>query len=263
MIVHGRYLESIVHRLYHKLLQLCHPSFLLLKFRTNGMLGAHVYRRIYDRVSQLPDHSFVEIGAASGAGTIVMARGYQHAGNRSRIVAVEKCQGGSRQKYGDYGENLAILQANLKRHGVSEQVSLFTRTLDEQSSPDLFKLFSDEKISGFMVDADGRLDRDFALLWPRTVENGLIIVDDCPQVADLECLVQLHGSSGKKLYMTAAGWAQIVEAGLVDRVSRVGETMFAYKPPGSQQTVFPRNELQKVVTTAEQEYLQALASIDA
>lgn len=240
-----------------------HPWFSALKARTNGMLTVEIYRAIYNRAAVLPDMPFVEIGAASGTATIAIASAYDRTGKRSKILAVEKCHGGSRRQYGGYTENLAILKRNLSQYGVSDKVVLFTGNLYHETASSLLEMVENQAIAGFMHDADGRLDRDFALFWPRTIDGGVIIVDDCPAELDLEHLIRTRGSSGRKFYMAAVAWAIIRDAGLVDRIERMGTTIFARKPENSGDRMVPTDALQEAVLNAREEYKAAFEHYQA
>jgi len=237
---------------------IAHPRFAWLTYRTNGMLWPDVYAEVHRRLIAVPDLPFVEVGAASGTGTIAMAWAYSKAGHQAKIVAVEKCEGGSRDRFGDFDDNLATLNDNLARYGCSQHVRLFTDRLSLDSRDTLLQAIGGSTISGFMHDADGRLDRDFDLLWPLTIDGGLIIVDDCLARAELGELLAEKGSSGRKFFMTAAGWKVIVAAGLVEQATRIDSTVFAVKPAGSGLTV-PTEEIRSAIDQAAQDYDQALA----
>ncbi|MGH7898555.1 MAG: hypothetical protein ACREQQ_11420, partial [Candidatus Binatia bacterium] len=90
-------LFSILSYLYNRTL---HPRFLDLKRRAGGMLPAAVYHRLYDEVVKLPDLDIVEVGGAAGAGSIAIALAMQESSKRSKLVVVERCEGGSRVPFG-------------------------------------------------------------------------------------------------------------------------------------------------------------------
>ena len=203
-----------------------------LKYATNGMLGAEVYADLARRAATTEDLPFVEIGAAAGTGTIALAWGFAKAGHRSRIYSIERCEGGSRARFGGYQDNLEILERNLTRFGVRDRVELYTQDLTLPTANEFLSRLPGDTLAGFMHDADGRLDRDFAIFWPRTVAGGLIIVDDCIDSPDLAQLMAERGAGGRKYYVTAAGWQVILAAGLVSDVERLGSTVFARRAAG-------------------------------
>lgn len=230
------------------------PRWSWMKWRTGGMLSPLGYRAIYRAARALPDLPFVEIGAASGSATIAIARGFIDTGRSAPVVAVEKCEGGSRERFGGYDDNLAILERNLQRFGVAGRVRLFTRAIDEQSAPDLLQLVGGDRISGFMHDADGRLDRDFTLFWPLTIDGGLIIVDDFTDDDDIAGLYRAHGISAKKKLMALRAVRVMTAHGLFERETMVGDTLFGRKPSGLEGRAVPVDELRAAVEAARGEY---------
>ena len=113
------------------------PDFFRLKLATQGMLPARVYRELYGAVRDLPNLDIVEVGAGSGSATVAMALAMRDAGLRSRIVSVEKCEGGSRLDYGDRATNLNLLETHLVQFGVRDRVVLFPQMLTLENGPDL------------------------------------------------------------------------------------------------------------------------------
>ena len=81
------------------------PRISMMKLRTRGMLNPKTYKALYEEVRALPDLPFVEVGAASGAGTISIGWAFADSGKRAKILSVEKCEGGSRTRYGGYSDN--------------------------------------------------------------------------------------------------------------------------------------------------------------
>ena len=201
-----------------------------MKLRTGGMLHPRVYAALYREARSLSDRPFVEIGAAAGSATIALAWGYRDAGHESRIVAVERCQSGSRSRFGGFEDNLAILTRNLEHHRVGDRVALFTQALTAASAGDLVDQLRIEAISGFMHDADGHLDRDFPAFWPLTEPGGLIVVDDYLTTAELALKSASRHRALRKYRLTRTLLDMLIDRGLFVPGGRVGHTCFGRKP---------------------------------
>ena len=202
------------------------PYFWYLKERTRGMLAPAAYRQIYELAKGLPDLPFVEVGA--GASTIALARGFRDSGKGAPVVSIEKCEGGSRARFGDYDDNLRILRRNLSRFGVLEGVRLFAKPFREGDAEELLETVGSLRIAGFMHDADGRLDRDFSVLWPMVVNGGLLVVDDY-EMPDVEALIAAHPARVRKKLMIKRGLDLLIEAGMFAVEQRHGSTVFGRK----------------------------------
>ena len=227
------------------------PYFWYVQRRARGMMSPHAYRKLHDLAIGLPDLPFVEVGAAAGASSIALARAIKSAGKRAPIIAIEKCSGGSRTSYGGFDDNLRILKRNLYRFGVFDHVRLFTKRFCESNADELLSVIGSSRIAGFMHDADGRLDRDFAVLWPRVVPGGLIVVDDYEMPG--RDLMTAHPMRARKKLMIKRGLDLLTEAGMFVPECLVGKTRFGRKPDGvvAPRSVFSR--LRQVVETTGEE----------
>lgn len=194
------------------------------------MLHPRVYASLYRQARLLSDKPFIEIGAASGSATIALAWGYRDVGHVSRIVAVERCQSGSRSRYGGFTDNLAILTRNLEQHRVSDRVHLFTQALTAASARDLIGQLGIEAISGFMHDADGRLDRDFSVFWPLTEPGGLIVVDDYLTARELSSKSASRHPALPKYRLTRTLLEMLIDRRLFVPFGRIDHTCFGRKP---------------------------------
>ena len=91
----------------------------------NGMLPLHVYERIFETAKTSSGTTFLEVGTAHAAGTVCLALGLQASGRAGKVYTFEKILGGSRERYGDYDENIAIIRNNLAEFGVADTVELW------------------------------------------------------------------------------------------------------------------------------------------
>lgn len=236
------------------------PLATALKLTTGGLLNPRVYQRLHRVAQTLPDLPFVEIGAASGAGTVALARGYARSSKRSPIVAVEKCEGGTRVDHGGYGDNLARLERNLRRFGVRGRVLLHARQLDEHSFPALEPLLGSGGLAGFLSDADGRLDRDFGLLWERVVPGGLIVVDDYADRPQFRPISERYPDGGTKHLLTFELLNVLMAAGYFQPEEQIGDTVFGRKPAAAPPSGFPAAQLHAARSAVAARRSAALAS---
>jgi predicted O-methyltransferase YrrM len=142
----------------------------------NGMLPHEVYTQLFRLALELRIGSVLEIGTAHGAATAAIALGTQQARSQVRIYTVDSFGGrfSSRRAYGSPDDNLNIVRNNFKALGIDSLITVFKGTSDEFcSSSHLPQL-----ISMLMLDADGRIDRDFNYYYELVAKDGIIIIDD-------------------------------------------------------------------------------------
>ena len=136
------------------------------------MLPIAVYERLYRAALESPGGTFVEIGTAGGAATIALALGARAAGKRFHIYTADPFDLGSRLSIGSVAHNLALVRAGFDAFGVADDI-----TIVAGESSDLLKRLRD-KASILLIDADGRIDRDIALLYARLTPSAQIVIDD-------------------------------------------------------------------------------------
>lgn len=220
-------LRPLAARAYHAIRD---PRFAALQRRTHGMLSPAVYRRLYDEMRATPDLDVVEIGGAAGAGSIAIAWALRDAGKTSHLVVVEKCEGGSRSRIGDRQDNLHLILGNFRRFGVADRVTLYPHQLTLANGDEVLRLVSTPQIAALVHDADGAIDRDIALFWPRLRPGGLIVIDDVDIRPDFKPVSPRHPRGGTKAVLTTRLLDQLIRWGLIEPVDRVRNTLFARKP---------------------------------
>ena len=207
----------------HRVQNLCrgflYGRFYVLQRETDGLLPAKIYERIYNEVRKLPDLDIVEIGGAAGAASIAIGWAMKRDHKKSKLIIVEKCEGGSRAQYGGRQDNLMRLERNLKRFRVTDSVVIFPEYLTFENGQRVLGLLETRQIAAFMLDADGCIHRDFHFFWPRLHPDGLIIVDDYQEARDAKHDLTFHLLN------------RLMEWGLFDMTDRVGSTVFGRKPP--------------------------------
>jgi hypothetical protein len=149
-----------------------------VKDDTFGMLSLPVYRRIYETAASCGGGTFVEIGTSQGAATIAMALGGKAAGKPFRIYSADEFVVGSRPKGGSPEEKLGIVRRGYEKFGVAEWIENVIG-----SSADLPDAAALPRIDLLLIDADGRIDRDLALLHERLAPDAPVIVDDIDDAA--------------------------------------------------------------------------------
>jgi predicted O-methyltransferase YrrM len=217
------------------------------------MLPAAVYHCLYDEVRRLPDLDIVEVGGASGAASVVISRAMIESGKTSRLVVVEKCEGGSRTPFGSRERNLARLQAHLDRFG-ARNVAIFPEELTFENGAEVLSLLGTPEIGALVLDADGRIDRDFFHFWPRLCPGGLLVVDDAVELRDFRPRSPRHPDGGTKFLLTARLLQQFVRWGLFEPRRRVRNTLFGRKPEGADFSRFDRAVCERIVAEVEEEW---------
>ncbi|BAY32320.1 hypothetical protein NIES2107_42080 [Nostoc carneum NIES-2107] len=233
--------------------QVTNSKFYHLREQTNGMLLPLVYKKIYQLCLQLPDLDIIEVGGAAGTGSIAIGWSIRDSQKKSKLIVVEKCQGGTRTDVGGYTENLELIQKHFENFGVTEQVRLFPQELTFSNGQEAIALINTPKIAAFIHDADGRIDRDFYLFWPLLQPGGLIIVDDYANEAKFQPISDRHPQGGAKSLITYRLLNQMIEWGLFQTTYKVGKTIFGIKPPHADFSRFNLQTCQKIIAEVNNE----------
>lgn len=246
-------LKSVAKSVYLASESATNSKFYNLRQQTNGMLLPIVYKRIYQLCYDLPDLDIVEVGGATGATSIAIAWAIRDAKKNAKLVVVEKCQGGTRIDVGGYDENLRLIQQHFEDFGVREQLRMFPHELTFEKGKEVIDLIKTPKISAFIHDADGRVDRDFYLFWPLLEPGGLIIIDDYANKANYQPVSDRHPTGGAKSMITYRLLNQIIDWGLFQTTHKIGKTIFGIKPYNADFNRFDREVCQQIINTVEQE----------
>jgi predicted O-methyltransferase YrrM len=198
--------------------ELLHGKFYAMQQETEGLLSPQHYERVHDAIRRLPDLDIVEVGGAAGSLSIAVGWALQRDRKQSRLIIVEKCEGGTRAQYGGKQENLNRLQANLRRYGVAGQCEIFPEYLTFENGGEALQRIRTPEIAALLMDADGWIHRDFHFFWPRLVVNGLMVVDDYEEGRD------------PKHDLTFQLLNRLMEWGLFEKTDQLGSTVFGRKP---------------------------------
>jgi predicted O-methyltransferase YrrM len=240
--------------------RLFNPRFAHLQRTVRGMLNPVVYRRLYGLAHRAPDLPIVEVGGGRGAGSIALAWGMKESGKTSKLIVVEKMEGGSRSLVGDYQTNLSLVLANFRRFGVEDRIILYPHDLTLENGSQVQAL-AGPSIAAFMTDADGRLDRDFQLFWPLLIPGGKIVVDDFANEAHFQPISEAHPQGGTKCLLTYRLLSQLTAWGLFRREWTFQKTVVGVKPPEADWTRFDPAVCASIIAGVERERLQTLQNL--
>lgn len=135
------------------------------------MMREEVYRRIYEAACEAPGDVFVEIGTAHGAATVCLALAMQDTGRNGKVYTFDRFARGSRAPYGDAAKNRSIAEDAFTHFGVAGMIEVTACDAADAAVPVA-------EYGLLMLDADGRIDRDFATLFDGLAVGGTLIIDD-------------------------------------------------------------------------------------
>jgi predicted O-methyltransferase YrrM len=146
-----------------------------LKKAANGVLKPAVYKKIFELAREVGGGTMVEIGTAHGAATIALALGARECGKPFHIYTADPFSGkfSSRSRFGDVAANLRIVQSHFAAFGVAPFITTVTGGCE-----DMLSQHPISDITLLVLDADGRIDRDLALLCDRLADRCTIVIDD-------------------------------------------------------------------------------------
>jgi predicted O-methyltransferase YrrM len=188
--------------------------------RCHGMLPPAVYKKIYEfgRSGGL----IVEVGTALGAGTAALALGLRDSGKPGRVVTFDPMTGGPLRQVSDATARAQLVRSNLEHFGIADLVDVVTDTLGAGFDA----IGASDSISVFMIDADGRIDRDLLVAAPRLRAGTKLIIDD---IGDELRLTDRIGSKLKvdqKMRLAFLLLERFKRAGLISEGRLIKETYF-------------------------------------
>lgn len=218
-----------------------------VKHEAFGWMPLPVYRRLYDTAAARNGGAFVEIGTAQGAATIALALGAKAAGKPFRIYTVDDFVTGSRPRSGSPQEKLALVRRGYEAFGVADSIeNVIGSTADFPTTAGL------PEIALLLIDADGRIDRDLALLHGRLAPDCPVIVDD------MDDAFYIYMRKGRlvidqKHRLTHLLLAAFAGAGLLVPDGASGQTGWYRKGPAS----LPAAEIERLALPAYRELVFA------
>ena len=246
-------LKSVLRNVYLAYESVANSKFYNLRQQTNGMLLPLVYKKIYQLCYKFPDLDIVEIGGATGAVSIAIAWAIRDAKKSSKLIVIEKCEGGTRTDVGGYSENLQLIQKHFEDFDASAQLHLFPHELTFENGKEVVALIKTPKIAAFIHDADGRVDRDFYLFWSLLAPGGLIIIDDYANEEKYKPISERHPTGGAKSMITYRLLNQIIEWGLFQPTLKIGKTIFGIKPHHADFDRFDLERCNQIIKEVEHE----------
>jgi predicted O-methyltransferase YrrM len=189
-----------------------------VKEETRGMLPARVYRRIYETAALCAGGAIVEIGTAQGAATIAIALGAKAGGKPFRIWTADPFRGSSRTELPAVEDNVARVRRGFEAFGVADRIEIVVGT-----AADIVSSADPRNIGLLMIDADGRIDRDFSLLHGRLAAGCPIVIDD------IDDRIYVHRSGSllvvdQKHRLSHQLTERFVAEGLLVRQGKIGQT---------------------------------------
>lgn len=199
------------------------PDFSKIKSACNGMMRTECYERIYDAALGSPGMAFVEVGTGHGAGAVCLALALRDSGRQGTVYTIDRFEGGSRSRYGDAAQNMAIAEGAIASFGVASMIQFI-----QGDAAIVGKAVPETDIGMLLIDCDGRIDRDFASFYDRLVPGGAVVIDDVAnrvrarKRGEMLRIDQKHRLS-HLLVSSAKSHGLLVSSG------RVGETWFGTK----------------------------------
>lgn len=190
----------------------------------NGMLPQEVYQRLFAVTQDLEEGPIVEIGTAHAAATIAIGLGCKAFAKTHPITTVDLFGGrfSSRRAYGDTDRNYQIVMQNLAQAGLTDLVTVFKgSSVDFAASPQC-----PQRLSMLMLDADGRIDRDFLLFYTKLPAGGLIVIDDADADVFLSFNADREAYVDLKHRITHLLVAALQENGYIRDLEMVANTLF-------------------------------------
>jgi len=198
----------------------------------NGMLRGEIYSKLYSYAFDINAGNIIEVGSAHGAGTVSLALGVKESGGSATVVGVEKGEGGSRSRYGSKEDNISTLASNVEKYDVEDYVDLVDRRLNvEDGLP--ADITERVPFSLVVLDADGRLNRDFKLLYEHILPGSVIVIDDYAPMREYREPTERRPAGGGKHYRTLTYANHLLDEGYLNKYATFDGTLIATKPPES------------------------------
>jgi predicted O-methyltransferase YrrM len=191
-----------------------------VKQEAGGMLPVRVYRQLHDLARSAGGGTLVEIGTYEGAGTLAMALGAKACGKPFHLFTVDL-----NDRELDRRSYLGRLHDRFRRFGVDDRITMVVG-----QTSDLLRQEGLRDIRLLVIDADGRIDRDLALLHERVADDAAVVIDDVDgQVA---AWPDGNGWFVDQKHRIASSLAQsFCEAGWLVPAGVTGQTGFFRKGP--------------------------------
>lgn len=211
-------------------------DFVALKIACNGMLSPQTYERIYRSAQSAPEGICVEVGTAHGAATVAMALAIRDKNEASKIYTFDRLEGGSRSRWGSQANNLEIVKSHFAEYKVDAVIELNVGEVETLAHV----VPAETPISMLVLDADGMIDRDFRLFYNQMPEGGVIVIDDCNDIAKVARKRGRRISVDLKHKLTYELFQYYQSEGLLEHVGQIGATAFARKTARTQPVDFSK-----------------------
>jgi predicted O-methyltransferase YrrM len=179
--------------------------FYRIKNLTRGYLPASTYKMIYECARRAGEGVMIDIGPAQGGSTLALGLGIRDSGkSASTVFSIEKGLGSTALKMRDDPDaNRDVLHANVAQYGLKSVCEILIGGVEEVHH----RVDDTRPVSLLFIDADGALDRDFALFYNRLSAGAPIIVDDVIDKINQHAKNYLNWNSQKQMdaYVASKG----------------------------------------------------------
>lgn len=180
-----------------------------IKKLTHGYLDEIVYNLIYQEALNVKNGIAIDIGPAQGASTISIALAAKMSKRIKRIYSIDNfCNSAALSSYSDINENINVLVNNLKKYDVENLVKICIAK-DNNKLP----LNDKAPITLLFIDADGAIDRDFAVYYNKIIDKGTIIIDDCENIFNLQATTRFlkwQTDYQRECFLKSIGLSQLI-----------------------------------------------------
>ncbi len=204
--------------------------FIKLKETTNGMLAASIYRKMYKLSLEQCRGPIIDIGVGQGPSSIVFALGVAHSGRSDKVHVIDQFEqvrvGPHKYSMTDLPDgcreaNTEVFKNHMKAYGVEGITDVHPGRTDEVHGD-----FGEDVMADILsIDADGNIDRDFALYFDKVLLGGWIIVDDYADFIDRTGRSNLERFSDMNTSQVRAKWAGMSS---LDRRRTLGKHLLIY-----------------------------------
>lgn len=155
-----------------------HPTSGFIKQMKQRSMLHYETLTLLDYFASRTQGAILEIGAFTGSATVVLAKAMLRNHKSDALIAVER--GGAKEHPHVPSKNvLADLHNTLLEFGVSEKVRIIEGQSGTRDVTDaVLREVGDQKIGVLLMDADGKVSRDFSLYQDLLADGAIIICDD-------------------------------------------------------------------------------------
>lgn len=237
----------VIRRARRSIMSIVLRNFTQIKKDGSGMLSSEVYFNAYREARKVKELDILEIGAARGAGSVSLALGIKESKSSSKLISVEKFDGGSNIEFGNKNANLENIRKLFNQYGVSDIIEVFPEYLEYSNFEKLKSKITTSEIGLLMIDADGRLDIFLPMLWDMIPEGTTIILDDYKENYKFRVKSDRYPQGRTKELTCYRLLNELIRMNKLFKTKLIDATMFTTKTGGA----FSQTELQRLAEIVE------------